>query len=149
MIPLTSLKHSYLFTGITRPTARRIQTYSTAMPLNVTFWKGAVIRYHNVSETTIRLCMAIILWSSTMCESLTMPARASSVVWTWVMFPFSNRSLASNMSFGFKPYARMALMKLPRFSSYINKQPKKKKGFNAMLLHTKHVMVRDLLWFEL
>lgn len=66
-----------------------------------------------------------------MCESLTMPARASSVVWTCVMFPFSNRSFASNMSFGFRPYARMALMKLPRFSSYANR----KRGFGAMPLH--------------
>lgn len=47
----------------------------------------------------------------------TMLASASSVVWTWVMFPFSNRSLASKMSLGFRPYARMPLMKFPRFSS--------------------------------
>lgn len=33
----------------------------------------------------------------------TRPARATSVVWTWVMFPFSKRSLASNMSWGFMP----------------------------------------------
>lgn len=34
---------------------------------------------------------------------LTMLASASSVVWTCVMLPFSNRSLASKMSWGFRP----------------------------------------------
>jgi hypothetical protein len=33
------------------------------------------------------------------------------------MFPFSKRSLASKMSWGFIPYAWMALMKFPIFSS--------------------------------
>lgn len=48
---------------------------------------------------------------------LTMLARASSVVWTCVMFPFSNRSLASKISWGFRPYVVVALIKLVRFSS--------------------------------
>lgn len=50
-------------------------------------------------------------------SGLTMLASASSVVWTWVMLPFSNRSLASKMSWGFRPYIVMALMKCVRFSS--------------------------------
>ena len=44
-------------------------------------------------------------------------ASASSAVWTCVMLPFSNRSLASKMSWGFRPYAVVALMKFVRFSS--------------------------------
>lgn len=46
-----------------------------------------------------------------------MLARASRVVWTCVMLPFSNRSLASKISWGFKPYTVRALMKFVRFSS--------------------------------
>lgn len=47
-----------------------------------------------------------------------MLARARSVDCTWVWLVFSNRSLASKMSWGFTPYLVMALMKLPMFSSW-------------------------------
>lgn len=49
---------------------------------------------------------------------LTMLARARRVDCTWVWLVFSNRSLASNMSWGFTPYLVVALMKLPMFSSW-------------------------------
>lgn len=105
---------------------QRYKTYWIIIPFNVILSENEVnLIFDTITHLeTILHCIVIIL--CTMCESLTMPARASSVVWTCVMFPFSNRSLASNMSFGFMPYARMALMKLPRFSSYVNNRRKKK-----------------------
>lgn len=51
-------------------------------------------------------------------EGLTMLASASSVVCTCVMLPFSNRSLASKISWGFRPYSLIALVKFVRFSSW-------------------------------
>lgn len=50
-------------------------------------------------------------------HALTMLASARSVDCTCVWFVFSNRSLASKMSWGFTPYLVTALMKLPMFSS--------------------------------
>ena len=49
---------------------------------------------------------------------LTMLASANSVVWTCVMLPLSNRSFASNISWGLRPYMVMALVKVVRFSSW-------------------------------
>ena len=50
--------------------------------------------------------------------TLTMLARARRVDCTCVWLVFSNRSLASKISWGFTPYLVMALMKLPMFSSW-------------------------------
>lgn len=50
-----------------------------------------------------------------------MLARARRVDCTWVWLVFSNRSLASKMSWGLTPYLVMALMKLPMFSSWRGK----------------------------
>lgn len=54
-------------------------------------------------------------------DTLTIPARAMSVLWTWVWLTFSKRSLASKISWGFRPYSTMARTKFPMFSSCENK----------------------------
>lgn len=58
---------------------------------------------------------------------LTVPASVISVHWTWVWLAFSNRSLASNISFGLSPYSWMARTKLPIFSSCTKQSQTKNK----------------------
>lgn len=78
-------------------------------------------------------------------KSLTMLANARRVVCTWVMFPFSNRSLASKMSLGLRPYVRIALMKFPRFSS-CGQQVKWQHEGTEMLQDTSTRFVNQSTW---
>lgn len=84
-------------------------------PMSTRDWQPLVLAWeekackpgvHNSSHslsidnvTMMWISASISVWFRT----LTMLARASSVVWTCVMLPFSNRSLASKMSWGFRP----------------------------------------------